>query len=410
MIEVNDKRRCSGCTACASICPQNCIHMKYDSEGFYYPEVNNKLCINCNLCENVCPYIKEQTNRSDKMTVYGCQNNEESIRKISTSGGMFAAIAEYILTMDGVVFGAGYDSQMHVIHKSAESIDQIRELQGSKYVQSELCDTFSIVKEYLKSGKYVFFTGTPCQVEGLLYFLNGINTDNLVTADVKCYGVPSSELFDIFQEYLSELYGSKVKNFYFRDKKYGYAGVNIKAVLKNGKIIEDKLTIKSYSKTMFSKVGLRRSCYECVFTTRKKLSDFTLGDIWTIEDYDKNMDDDKGTTCVEVNSLKGEKIFKEIECKGAIRTVKISELEGDRLFKYQKNLQRHYDINEDRRNAFFKDMREMPYPQLMNKHFPNSAKNIIDNIAKPILRLIPGASVVFRLRKKKRAGKVCYLK
>lgn len=403
MIKVLDKSRCSGCSACMNICPQKCIQMEYDNEGFYYPMIDNSMCIGCNMCDKVCPYNNSYENRSTNMVVYGCNNNDDDARRISTSGGMFAAIAEYILSLDGVVFGATYDENMHVVHGKAETIDEVRKLQGSKYVQSELGNIFLNVSDLLNCGRYVFFTGTPCQVEGLYYYLKGRDISKLITADIKCYGVPSSKLFDKFQEYLNSLFESKVKNFYFRDKKYGYSGVNVKVVLENGRNIEDKLVIKTYSKTMFSKIGLRRSCYNCDFIVRNKIADFTLGDMWNIKDFDKQLDDEKGTTCVEINTNKGIEIFNEIKECGSIRTAKIAELAGDELIRFKSKQQRSYLVDEDRRTEFFNDMNTLPYDKLMDKHFKNTWKNKLDNIGKPILNRIPGARIVFRAKKLNRA-------
>ncbi len=408
MIGIYNKDHCSGCTACANICPKKAIQMKYDNEGFYYPIIDSDLCVNCGACEKVCPYENEYKERSDQLLVYGCQNLDEKMRQNSTSGGMFSAIAEYVLSKEGVVFGAGYDLNMHVVHKYIETYEEIQKLQGSKYVQSELGDTFLVIKKFLEEGRYVLFTGTPCQVEGLLYFLKECNIEKLITADVKCYGVPSSELFDMFQQNLSCRYNTRIKNFYFRDKKYGYSGVNVKAILEDGNSIEDKLEIKTYSKTMFSKMGLRRSCYSCKFTDRKKISDFTLGDIWTIRDFDKRMDDDKGTTCVEINTQKGISVFNEIEKRGTIRKVKIAELSGNALEKYQKGLKRNYSMDGARRKEFFDDMHNMPYEELMKKHFGDTIKNKVDNYAKPIINSIPGLKIIFRIKKLKNAGKVRY--
>lgn len=408
MINIDDKSKCSGCNACKSICPQKCIHMEYDNEGFYYPKIDISKCVNCKACERVCPYKNDLSGRSDNLSVYGCQINNEKIRRTSTSGGGFSAIAQYVLNNDGVVYGVGYDEKMHVVHKRVDSMEQLQEIRGSKYVQSEIGNTFIDIANLLKNDKYVLFSGTPCQVEGLLYYLKGINSDKLITIDIKCYGVPSPELFDIFQNYLAELYNSRIKEFYFRDKKYGYYGVNIRAILENGNTIEDRLELKTYNKTMFSKIGLRRSCYSCDFTKRQKLSDFTLGDIWNIDDYDPEMDDDLGTTCVEINTQKGEKIFNELIHNNILRSTFIANLTGEKLVNYQKSLQRHYVLDENKRKAFFDDMHRLPYENLMKKHFADNTKNKIDNVVKPLLNSIPGCSVIFKIIKKKKAGRIGY--
>lgn len=408
MINVEDKSICSGCSACANVCPKKIIKLQMDNEGFYYPQVKISDCIDCKLCEKVCPYITDKKNRSEMMHIYGCQLKDDTFRKTSTSGGIFYAIAQYIISLGGVVYGAAYNDDMHVVHMMADSVDKLTKLQGSKYVQSELGYCFNSISSFLSEGRYVFFTGTPCQVEGLLYYLNGKNTDRLYTADIKCYGVPSPGLFDLFQKYLSKAYGNKVKEFYFRDKKYGYAGVNVKAVLANGISIEDRLDIKSYSKTMFSKLGLRRSCYSCIFSSRKKLSDFTFGDCWNIYMYDKGMDDDKGTTSLEVHSKKGSELFENISDN--IRYVEIDSLEGKKLDIYIERQKRNYSFNAERRKLFFLDMHRLNYPELMNKYFPDTLKNIIDNIGKPLLRLIPGSSKIFKIRKQLKIRKSIRIK
>lgn len=401
MITIENKEKCCGCSACVSICPVNCLQMQMDEEGFYYPVANTEACINCNRCEKVCPYLADHADmRAKTRAFYGCQHPDDMVRMKSTSGGGFSILAEEIISRNGVVFGAAYDDTMHVIHKGVESMQELDQLRRSKYVQSDLQDTFSVIRSLLKEGRTVLFVGTPCQTEGLLMLLGG-KAENLYTAEVKCYGVPSPGLFDRFQAYLKEYYHAELEDFLFRDKKYGYFGVNIKAVFKNGTYKEDQLVLKTYSKTMFSKVGLRRSCYECAFRSKEKLCDFTIGDIWTIKDYDPGMDDDIGTTLLEIHSEKGKQLFDEIIEKTNIKYVKIRHLEGEELVKYRAGQDVSYPLDEERRRAFFEDMHDMAYPDLMKKHFPDTMKNRIDNVMKPMIHMLPGSEKIFRKKKLK---------
>jgi coenzyme F420-reducing hydrogenase beta subunit len=375
--------------------------MEYDGEGFYYPVVDSEKCINCNSCVKACPYREPKVNRSESMDVYGCQHQSENVRMNSTSGGMFTVLAQYVLDKNGVVFGAGFDSNMHLIHKAVTDSKDLEELRKSKYTQSQLGDSFALAKSYLKDDRYVLFVGLPCQIEGLVSFLKGQDTAKLVTVDLKCYGVPSPELYDKWIAFLGEKYGSKIKHIYFRDKKYGYSGVNVKAVLENGKVLEDNLDLKSYGKTMFSKVGLRPSCYNCKFRKIKRASDFTLGDIWSIGKYNSEMDDNIGTTLLEVHSDKGRKVFEEI--KGTIISTPIADYRGESLDTYLEKMDKSYKCNSEKRNNFFKEMHTMDYGNLMAKYFPPSKKDKINNIAKPLIHKFPGSKLIFRFLKSKRS-------
>lgn len=189
MIKIEDKSKCSGCHACYSICEKKAIIMKEDKKGFKYPSVNKEKCTNCNLCEKVCPILNNQT-ISNEPIAYACYNKNEKVRLESSSGGIFSLISAEILKKDGVVFGASFNNEFMIEHTCIESIEELYKFRGSKYVQSIIGDTYKKAKEFLKHGKYVLFTGTPCQIEGLLKYL-GKDYDNLYTQDIICHGVPS---------------------------------------------------------------------------------------------------------------------------------------------------------------------------------------------------------------------------
>lgn len=229
MINVTNKTECCGCQACAERCPKSCISFREDAEGFLYPQVETTLCINCHLCEKVCPIINHGIER-DPISVYAAINNNEDIRFKSSSGGVFSLLAETIIKQSGVVFGAKWNSGWGVEHDYTDTLEGIKAFRGSKYVQSDINGSYSRVESFLKQGRKVLFTGTPCQIAGLKNFLKR-EYDNLILVDFICHGIPSP---GVFRQYLNELLDiAQVKannrrgdlnlvGIDFRDKKYGW--------------------------------------------------------------------------------------------------------------------------------------------------------------------------------------------
>lgn len=201
MINIAVKSKCTGCSACVQRCPKQCISFEEDSEGFYYPQVNLSLCINCGLCEKVCPVLQQDKPRNP-VIVYAAKNSNLSTRLASSSGGIFALLAETILRQNGVVFGARFDNEWNVIHDYTESLDGLSVFLGSKYVQSKIGNTYKYAERFLKEGRKVLFSGTPCQIVGLKKYLRK-DYDTLLTVDFVCHGVPSPM---IWRDYLNEKY------------------------------------------------------------------------------------------------------------------------------------------------------------------------------------------------------------
>lgn len=390
MIKVENKENCCGCTACYSICPKKAITMEEDNEGFKYPKIDKNKCINCGLCEGVCPVIKKGK-YNENLKNYACQNKKDSIRLRSTSGGVFYSIADYIISNNGIVYAVGFDKNMKVIHRFTNDSNLIAELIGSKYVQSDLKDIFIDIKMKLKNNKIVFFVGTPCQVEGLINYLSHQNTQNLYTSDLMCYGVPSPKIYNSWISYIEKKYNSKVTYINFRDKKYGYAGSNTLVKLSNGKKIEDNIDSKSFLKTMFSHIGLRPSCYNCQFRTRKKKCDFTMGDMQNVCLYNKRMDDNKGTTFLQIHSEKGFKLFSKISTKlNCFEIVDSKYSNGSSIS--------NIDIPRERDN-FFNDLNKLDYNSLIKKYFPPTKKDFIANRIKPLFGSnFIGKAIIKRIR------------
>lgn len=199
MINILDKKDCCGCASCVQVCPKQCISMNEDCEGFLYPKVDSAACIDCGLCEKVCPVIN-QNEPKEPLAVYAAMNSNEKIRLKSSSGGIFTLIAEQILADGGVVFGARFNENWEVIHDYAETVEGLEPFRGSKYVQSLIGDNYKYAKQFLLEGRKVLFSGTPCQIAGLKKFLCK-EYENLLTVEMVCHGVPSPKVWRDYLQY-----------------------------------------------------------------------------------------------------------------------------------------------------------------------------------------------------------------
>lgn len=301
---------CCGCTACYNVCPLHCITMEYDEEGFAYPKVDHTKCIGCGQCEKVCPMHKDLES-SRTIDTYAMMNKDEDNRLRSSSGGMFALLASKILEQSGVVFGAEYETDWKVRHTAIIKEDDLPKLQGSKYQQSILGNTYQEVQKYLRQGKNVLFSGTGCQIAGLKKYLKK-DYDNLFCIDVVCHGVPSKILWDKYLDYQQKSYKATVKNINFRDKLTGWKGYSIKILFDNQKEFCERAEDDCFMKIYRSNLALRPSCYECKFKFTNSEADLTIADFWGVEHIIPKMDDDKGTSLVLVHTEKGAKMIREL--------------------------------------------------------------------------------------------------
>ena len=392
MIQITDKEKCCGCTACYSICPKKCIEMKPDEEGFLYPVVDTERCVGCGACDKVCP-IQNVGGSEKKESLYAAvQYKDEKKRQTSTAGGAFSWIADYILQQDGVVYAVGYDD-MVVCHKSCVNKDGLSEFRGSKYVQSTLNDTFREIKEVLNSGKVVLFVGTPCQVHGLKNVAGP--KENLYTIDLLCLGVSSPKLFADWIEYLNKKYKTHVTNVQFRNKHYGYSTPNVRVFFGNGKEIDQKYDSRVHANLFFRHLNVRPSCYVCEFREVPRVSDFTIGDFNEIASVNKAMDDDKGTTKVWVHTAKGRHLLKNIEGSANLKIIQENNI--NIVGGPKKQIKR-----PEKREAFFKDSMEMDYYTLVSKWEPRRWKGEVAGVLRPIINRLPFKAVIFKyLRRKK---------
>lgn len=300
MIEIINKENCCGCSACVQVCPKQCIIMKEDNEGFLYPKVDKSLCVNCHLCEKVCPMLKK-TIFHEPLCTFAYRNDNKEIRYNSTSGGFFFMLAENIIKRGGVVFGAVFDSDWSVKHIHISDIKHIKDMSGSKYLQSRQNNTFIEVKDFLDKGKYVLYTGTSCQIQGLVCFLKK-KYDKLITVDCLCHGVPSPK---VWSEYLKEISkGRKPISVKFRDKNSGWKNYTFSVIYDDGSNYIQKAYDNLYMRGFLNDIYLRPSCYNCNFKVEKSLSDITMADFWGVDEICSKCDDDLGTSLVIIHTPK----------------------------------------------------------------------------------------------------------
>ena len=361
-----EKQRCCGCGVCVNACPQKCISMEEDREGFLYPAIDQERCINCNLCERVCPVIQAESDREFAQQGYIVQHRNDEVRKDSTAGGAFTAIAQYVLSQGGVVFGAAYDENFAVHHLAVEIEEELRRFRNSKYVQSRTVESFEKTKEYLLDGRMVCFSGTPCQIEGLKRYLRK-DYEKLITVDVVCHTVPSPLVFSKYVQMQKQKIGDDIWNIRFRDKHYGYQYSTMTVKDRAGKdLYAYGIDTDPMLRAFFANVCDRPSCYDCQFKKRYRVSDFTIWDCYPVYEFNKAMDDDKGTTRMLVHSEKGRKIFDVIKEQMTWFIVNPDDLTRD-----VKEMFHSVPIPKNRK-GFMEDAAAMEGQVLFEKWFPET--------------------------------------
>lgn len=326
-----NKKDCTGCATCVQICPQSAINMVKDEKGFLYPQIDSTKCIGCLLCEKKCPINESERTTNPSPTVYACWHKNMDIRLKSSSGGVFSAIAEYILKNNGIVWGAAYSENLILTYQYIENIENLDKLRRSKYVQAEVNDSFKLIKEQLESGRIVLFTGTSCHIRGLYSYLPKKLQENLVTIDFICHGVPSPSVFKKYINWLEKKYNDKLTDFNFRDKQYGWDnGVLTVGYFKNkGKKIfmNDE---NSYFYGMLHDIFIRPCCHECQSNGLQRESDFTIADFWGIgrkNKFEHEHERNYGISLLALNSEKAHKIY-ETGLKNSIVSVQRSQQEA----------------------------------------------------------------------------------
>jgi len=346
------KERCSGCTACMNACSVGAISMIPDEEGFLYPEIDEEKCVHCGLCRKICPFhgSYERSGRFEIPFVYAVKHADGNVREASTSGGMFTALSDFVLTKKGVVYGAAFTKpDFKVCHIRAESSDERDRMRGSKYVQSEIGMAFPKIKSDLKKENNVLFTGTPCQVAGLKAFLGDMYYEKLILCELSCLGTPSPLIWREYATFLQRKRGKKLSEFRFREKGLGWHNKLSKAYFEDGTNEFNTALLQSFNALFFQFVALRPSCHHCPFANIERGADFTIADFWGIEKYKPEFFDDKGISLVLVNTPKASFIIEQIKQQLILQPSSIEECIGR---------QRHFKKSAEsslRRDAFWND-------------------------------------------------------
>lgn len=322
IILFEDKKDCCGCSACANICPKQAINMEKDEYGFTYPKIDENKCIKCGLCKKTCAYKKELL-KNNNQTCYAGSTKEEKVLLKSSSGGIFTTIATEFIEDNGIVYGCALEKANDSLiphHIRVEKKEDLKKLQGSKYVQSQMENIYKLIKNDLENNKKVLFSGTPCQVDALKVFL-GKKYDTLFTIDIICHGVPSTALFQDYLKFMEKEIHGEIKDIIFRDKSEGW-GINIGKITYIDKKGKEKYkffkshTSSYYNLFLTSKI-YRENCYTCKYAGQNRISDMTIGDYWGIEkehpeyiqENGGNLIPQKGVSCIIINSQKGKELL-----------------------------------------------------------------------------------------------------
>lgn len=381
MIEIIKKSECCGCHGCINVCPKNCISMKIDNEGFWYPIVDKDKCIGCNLCVKVCPEINIPKRDEYNTIAYACKNKNEDIRKNSSSGGIFTLLCEEVINNNGVVFGASFDESFNVRHTYTETIEECNQFRGAKYVQSKIGDTYKRVKEFLDNDRIVLFSGTPCQISGIDAYLRK-KYNNLFLIDIACHGVPSPLIYKKYINTLKQKNRSNIKHISFRDKQTGWSKYSFNLIFENGIRVNQLGGENIYMKGFLKDIYLRPSCYSCKFKKPITSADITLADYWGIQDKHKKFDDDKGVSLILVNSKRGQDILKKLSNK-----MEMIETDLKHAINCNPSIVKHVKYNKNR-DKFFKELGGNNLEELILKYTKISISTKIKNKILSILSRI----------------------
>lgn len=361
MITIKKKENCCGCEACMNICPKGAIALEPDDKGDLYPNVSKKLCVDCHLCEKVCPIISPKVvDNNDKPIAYASWNTDSNERMRSTSGGVFALLAKQILNTEGYVCGVKYEDDFTLNHTIISKASDLPQILKTKYAQSNNNGAYSSIKELLDLNKFVLYCGTPCQVAGLKSFLQK-DYDKLLTVELFCHGIINQLIFKKYLKSIEKHFKSKVKSVEFRSKKDGWQKSSTVVQMMNGSEYNKPGTDDEYLMGYLRyNLYIRPSCTKCAFKTFPRHADISIGDLWGIEKIIPEHDN-KGASVVLINSEKGQAFFEKITDK-----LFTKELSLDFVIENNPSLITSYKLGKYS-EKFYKNFKKSDFIDLIQK-------------------------------------------
>lgn len=370
------EEECTGCAGCYNACIHKAIEMRFNNYGFLRPNLIKSKCINCNICKEHCPIYNNANNlNNSNPKAYASWSNNKNTQINSSSGGIFFELAKKVVKDKGIVFGAYMNVDYYVKHTYTTTIEEIKKMQGSKYLQSNIGDSYRKAIELSKTKK-ILFTGTPCQIAALNTYIYKYNIQNIITCEVLCHGIPSQLVFDKYINYLSEKYNSTIKNFEFRNKDNGWKHFNIKANFEDKKVYKIVHKKDPFMIGFLKNIYLKPSCYNCKFNKLPRIADITLGDCWEV---DKNLYNPYGTSFIFTNTQKGENLITEISTEITLKQVNIND-----VIKYNPRITSgHYNQNLKYKN-FYNELNNYTFKYLYTKYL--KPENLFNKIIRKIER------------------------
>lgn len=393
IILFNEKKDCCDCTACKNICPKDAIYIEVDEYGFEYPKIDREKCIGCGLCKKVCAFQNVEEDNTPIATYLGVAKDKEIIMK-SASGGIFATIAQMYLENDGVVFGASFDDQFNPVHIGISKIEELYKLQGSKYVQSSIAETYKETKQFLNEGRKVLYSGTPCQIAGLKGYLMK-DYENLLTIDIICHGVPSAKFFKDYFEMLEEKLKGKIVDFKFRDKSVSWEKNGSIKYKINGKVKKKKLygSESSYYYYFSSSDCFRENCYVCKYACENRPGDITIGDYWGIEATHPELlgkgkiEEEKGISVVIASTLKGKREIEKCDKFNKYDSdFSKARIKNGQLKQPSKKGIKYSEVMSIYKSQGYRGVESLYYKEVGIRKYKNRLKAIIPTNVKRVLK------------------------
>ncbi len=380
MIDIPAKS-CCGCTACMAICPIHAIKMIENLKGFYSPEVDTENCIGCGLCFKTCPEYSIDVLSSKPLSAWALKCKSETDRNNSTSGGAFTILSDKILNLGGIVFGTIYNESLKAIIICADREKIRNRMRGSKYVESDVGNCFLECSEALKKKIIVLFTGTPCQIAGLVRYLENahVSTEYLYTCQIICHGTPSPMVFRDHLTNIQNIRKKTIKYYYNRPKTWGWHEHNEMICYSDGECESQSKLSQNHKDLFYSGYSLRECCFQCKYAGNTGYADFTIGDFWGIEYIAPELDDNKGTSILLINNEKGKKLFTTINKE----YIKVQEINIDDALKYNHT---HPSRKPKDYESFWNDYKVMTFPQITKKYVKDKMPDNLIYIGKKWLR------------------------